>query len=116
VLGYRIPGGRLLLIASIAVNFSLGLRMNDPIRHRAIGAFGVALNLSVLCYFKYTGFVLDAVSALSGMPLPFSSIILPLGVSFFTFRQITYLVDIMRGAKVERDTSATPCLCRSSRI
>jgi alginate O-acetyltransferase complex protein AlgI len=61
------------------------------------------INLAVLCYFKYTGFLLDTVSDLSGIPLPFSSIILPLGISFFTFQQIAYLVDIMRGAKVERD-------------
>ena len=93
----------LLLIASIAMNFSLGLRMNDPLRCRAIGTLGLVINLAVLCYFKYTGFLLDTVSDLSGIPLPFSSIILPLGISFFTFQQIAYLVDIMRGAKVERD-------------
>ena len=68
-----------------------------------IGIFGVTLNLAALCYFKYTGFILDTLSALSGKPLPFVSIVLPLGISFFTFQQIAYLVDIMRGAKVERD-------------
>jgi alginate O-acetyltransferase complex protein AlgI len=93
----------LLLVASIAMNFSLGLRMNDPLRCRAIGTLALVINLAVLCYFKYTGFLLDTVSDLSGIPLPFSSIILPLGISFFTFQQIAYLVDIMRGAKVERD-------------
>jgi alginate O-acetyltransferase complex protein AlgI len=93
----------LLLIASIAVNFMLGLSMKDRLRRRAIGTFGVAINLAVLCYFKYTGFILDAVNALSGPQLPFSSIILPLGISFFTFQQIAYLVDIMRGARVESD-------------
>jgi D-alanyl-lipoteichoic acid acyltransferase DltB (MBOAT superfamily) len=93
----------LLLIASIAINFSLGLRMNDPVHCRAIGSIGVAINLAVLGYFKYTGFLIDSISALSGIQLPFSAIILPLGISFFTFQQIAYLVDIMRGAKVERD-------------
>jgi D-alanyl-lipoteichoic acid acyltransferase DltB (MBOAT superfamily) len=63
----------------------------------------VALNLAVLCYFKYTGFILDGVSALSGLQLPFVNIILPLGISFFTFQQIAYLVDVIRGAKVQRD-------------
>jgi D-alanyl-lipoteichoic acid acyltransferase DltB (MBOAT superfamily) len=77
--------------------------MKDPLRCRAFGTLGVVINLAVLCYFKYTGFFLDTISALSGIPLPFSSIILPLGISFFTFQQIAYLVDIMRGAKVERD-------------
>jgi D-alanyl-lipoteichoic acid acyltransferase DltB (MBOAT superfamily) len=93
----------LLLIASIAVNFGLGLRMEDPLRRPAIGAFGVALNLAVLCYFKYTNFIFDSVNTLTGVPLPFFNIVLPLGISFFTFQQIAYLVDVMRGAKVERD-------------
>jgi alginate O-acetyltransferase complex protein AlgI len=93
----------LLLIASVATNFSLGLAMEDPSRRSTIGAFGVALNLAVLCYFKYTGFILGTFSAMSGIPLASSEIVLPLGISFFTFQQIAYLVDIMRGAKVERD-------------
>src|SRR6202000_151525 len=93
----------LLLLASVAVNFGLGLRMEDPLRRRATGTVGVALNLAVLCYFKYTNFILDSLNALTGAPLPFVNIILPLGISFFTFQQIAYLVDVMRGAKVERD-------------
>src|ERR1700686_1863959 len=93
----------LLLLASIAVNFSLGLRMEDPLRRRAIGTFGVVLNLALLCYFKYTNFIFDSVNTLTGAPLPFFNIVLPLGISFFTFQQIAYLVDVMRGAKVERD-------------
>src|SRR3984893_14903544 len=93
----------LLLLASIAVNFSLGLRMEDPLRRRAIGTFGVVLNLALLCYFKYTNFIFDSVNTLTGAPLPFFNIVLPLGISFFTFQQIAYLVDVMRGAKIERD-------------
>jgi alginate O-acetyltransferase complex protein AlgI len=93
----------LLLIASIAINFGLGLRMEDPQQRRAIGTFGVALNLAVLCYFKYTGFIFDSINTLTGAPLPFFNIVLPLGISFFTFQQIAYLVDVMRGARVERD-------------
>jgi alginate O-acetyltransferase complex protein AlgI len=93
----------LLFVASVAVNFSLGLRMEDPAKRRATGAFGVALNLALLCYFKYTNFIFDSLNTLTGAPLPFVNIILPLGISFFTFQQIAYLVDVMRGAKVERD-------------
>ena len=96
----------LLLAASIAANFSLGLLMEDPSRRRAIGMFGVALNLALLCYFKYTNFILDSVHMLTGAPLPFLNIVLPLGISFFTFQQIAYLVDVMRGARVERDIAS----------
>jgi len=92
-----------LFLASIAFNFCFGLLMEDATRRWAVGILGITLNLAALCYFKYTNFILDTLSALSGMPLPFSSIILPLGISFFTFQQIAYLVDIMRGAKAERN-------------
>ena len=93
----------LLLIASIAVNFSLGLLMEDPLRRRMVGLIGVALNLALLCYFKYTNFIFDSLNMLTGAPLPLVNIVLPLGISFFTFQQIAYLVDVMRGAPVERD-------------
>jgi alginate O-acetyltransferase complex protein AlgI len=97
------PSYLLLLIASIAVNFSLGLLMEDPRRRRVVGLIGVALNLALLCYFKYTNFIFDSLNMLTGAPLPLVNIVLPLGISFFTFQQIAYLVDVMRGAPVERD-------------
>src|SRR3954452_5164722 len=93
----------LLLLGSIGCNFWLGLQMEDPRRRRAIGTLGVALNLAALCYFKYTNFLFDSFAWLTGTPLPFVNVVLPLGISFFTFQQIAYLVDVMRGAKVERD-------------
>jgi alginate O-acetyltransferase complex protein AlgI len=95
-----------LLLASIAANFSLGLLMEKPDRRRTIGMLGVALNLALLCYFKYTNFILDSINAITGAPLPFVNVVLPLGISFFTFQQVAYLVDVMRGAKVERDIVA----------
>ena len=93
----------LLFLVSIAINFCLGLRMEDPRRRQATGTLGVVLNLAVLGYFKYTGFIFDSLNTLAGLSPPFVNIVLPLGISFFTFQQIAYLVDVMRGAKVERD-------------
>ena len=93
----------LLFLASICINFYLGLRMEDPERRQMIGKFGIALNLAILCYFKYTNFIFDSLTTLTGTHLPFVNVILPLGISFFTFQQIAYLVDVMRGARVERD-------------
>ena len=70
------------------------------------GMIGVALNLALLGYFKYTNFIVESVNMVTGAPLPFAGIVLPLGISFFTFQQIAYLVDVMRGAKVERDIAS----------
>src|SRR3954464_15652702 len=93
----------LVLLGSIGFNFWLGLNMEDASRRRRIGTLGVVLNLALLAYFKYTNFIFDSLGALTGTPLPFVNVVLPLGISFFTFQQIAYLVDVMRGAKVERD-------------
>ena len=97
------PAYLLLLLGSVGFNFWLGLRMEDPLHRRRLGTLGVIINLALLGFFKYTNFLFDSFSALSGTPLPFVTIVLPLGISFFTFQQIAYLVDVMRGAKVERD-------------
>lgn len=92
-----------VLTGSLAANFLLGLAMANPFRRRAVGMAGVALNLSVLGFFKYADFLLDTLHDLTGAALPHLDVGLPLGISFFTFQQIAYLVDVMRGAKVERD-------------
>src|SRR5947208_8449940 len=57
------PAYLLLLLASIGGNFWLGLRMEEPSRRRRIGTLGVALNLALLAFFKYTNFIFDSVSA-----------------------------------------------------
>lgn len=93
----------LLFLASVGLNFGLGLLMANPRRRRAVGMLGVTINLAALCYFKYANFLIDNVSTLTGLPLPYADVVLPLGISFFTFQQIAYLVDVMRGAPVERD-------------
>src|SRR3979411_288062 len=72
----------LLFAASVAVNFALGLRMEDPVRRRATGLCGVSLNLAALCFFKYPNFFFASLNALTGAPLPFVNIVLPLGISF----------------------------------
>lgn len=58
---------------------------------------GITLNLLVLFYFKYFDFFIDNVKYLFGSSLPLKNILLPLGISFFTFQQISFLVDTYRG-------------------
>jgi len=92
-----------LLIASIIVNYGLGLLIERSGRSRALTALGVALNLLVLGYFKYAAFVVGNVDHLVGTHLSFGQVVLPIGISFFTFQQIAYLVDVQRGEAAERD-------------
>lgn len=92
-----------LLGGSVLVNYYLsGLltaavaRGEDDRAHRFL-VTGVVFNLITLGVFKYANFFVDNVSAMTGMDLHLATIILPLGISFFTFEQIGYLVDVRRG-------------------
>ncbi len=90
----------LLLFSSILVNFLLGRRLQAR-PSRPLLAAGVAANLAVIGYYKYADFFLSSVGGLTGLDLEMEAIFLPLGISFFTFQQIAYLVDAHRG-QVER--------------
>jgi alginate O-acetyltransferase complex protein AlgI len=92
-----------LLFGSILLNFSLGLLASQHGRRRAIVIAGVILNLLLLGYFKYATFLVDNFNLLAGTSLKFDKIVLPIGISFFTFQQIAYLVDVERNAPVERN-------------
>jgi D-alanyl-lipoteichoic acid acyltransferase DltB (MBOAT superfamily) len=88
----------LLIVASVVVNFALGKRLarEAPQRTRAWLVAGVCFNLGLLGYFKYTGFFLEGLNSLGVWLIPIPEITLPLAISFFTFQQIAYLVDVSR--------------------
>lgn len=64
---------------------------------RAMMILAVALNLGVLFYFKYVDFFLDTANRVFGTDFVLRGILLPLGISFFTFQQISFIVDTYRG-------------------
>jgi alginate O-acetyltransferase complex protein AlgI len=71
--------------------------------------FGVGVNLAVLGFFKYTNFLVDNLNAVIGTDWHIGRIILPLGISFFTFQKVAYLVDAWRG-KTREHTFGEYCL------
>jgi alginate O-acetyltransferase complex protein AlgI len=85
-----------LLVVLTAANYVIGLRLAKR-RSRSLLWAGIALNLSLLCYFKYANFLVNNVSALLGVRWAIGTIVLPLGISFFTFQKIAFLVDAYRG-------------------
>jgi D-alanyl-lipoteichoic acid acyltransferase DltB (MBOAT superfamily) len=87
-----------LLAASVAFNYGAGqaLLRSSGRRTRLILACAIAADIGVLAWFKYAGFFGSTVNALAGTSLDFGQIVLPLGISFFTFTQIAYLVDLYR--------------------
>ncbi len=84
-----------LIIASVLFNYAFGMALSKGRkRHdRIVLVIGIAGNLGLLGYFKYANFFLDNLNLLTGTHFNLGTIILPLGISFFTFQQITYLVD-----------------------
>jgi D-alanyl-lipoteichoic acid acyltransferase DltB (MBOAT superfamily) len=90
-----------LLAILILFNYALGIKFAQDFRKRTPNAlylaFGITVNLAVLAYFKYTNFLIDNANAVLGTHYVLQKIILPIGISFFTFQKIAYLVDAYRG-------------------
>ena len=84
-----------ILLTSILVNYLVG-HFLSKYRSKVVLTSGIAFNLLFLGYFKYTDFVLQNLNSLVGTAFELQSIVLPLGVSFFTFTQTAYLVDVYR--------------------
>ena len=91
-----------LLIASILFNYEVGLQLAKK-PNRAVLILGIVANLGLLIYFKYANFFIDNYNIFITDDIVLSQIILPLAISFFTFQQITYLVDAYRGEIREFD-------------
>ncbi|MBI5559572.1 MAG: MBOAT family protein [Deltaproteobacteria bacterium] len=99
-----------LLLGSIFFNFAVGTGLSrnpaparSRISRRFILAASITANIALLGYFKYANFLIDNFNAAFHVNYVYPRILLPLGISFFTFTQIAYLVDSYRGEAKEYD-------------
>jgi alginate O-acetyltransferase complex protein AlgI len=96
-----------LILASMMFNYRVGRHIGQRVRlGRRVGGvlfLGVAGNLALLGYFKYANFFINNINGVLGSHWAVGKILLPLGISFFTFTQIAYLVDVSRGVVCEYD-------------
>lgn len=90
-----------LMILSILFNYICGLdiarNLKDPAAAKRSLIFTVAVNLCILGFFKYEGFVLDSLSAVLPVDIPYRAMALPIGISFYTFQILSYIIDVYRG-------------------
>ena len=100
--GWAYPPYLILLTLSIAGNYGFGIALTHKADRRILIS-GLVFNLGLLAYFKYAGFLAETFNTVSGATFSIGNIALPLAISFFTFQQIAYLVDVHQG-KV-RDTN-----------
>ncbi|MEM9617325.1 MAG: MBOAT family protein [Pseudomonadota bacterium] len=93
---WQTPSYLLLIASSIGVNFLFGQCISAT-RSSALAALGIAFNLALLGWFKYIGLFSSTLSDLVHVDVTIDGVILPLAISFFTFQQIAFLADCLKG-------------------
>ncbi len=103
---WHVPWYILLILASTAVDYLAALALAPPagstttdsaFKRPAILVASLATNLGLLGYFKYAGFLVAAVNDVSGSGFSVPQILLPIGISFYTFQSMSYTIDVYRG-------------------
>lgn len=93
-----------LMIISIIINYGIGILIDASKHKKTILVIGVTFNLLFLGYFKYYDFVISNINYIFGSDFTIKNIMLPIGISFFTFQSLSYLVDVYRQtAKVQKN-------------
>lgn len=88
----------LLLLFSVLCNYIAGLFVSG---RKPVLCAAVAVNLGILGVFKYLGFLAQTVNHLPGVSVPVPSIVLPVGISFFTFQGLSYVIDVYRNEQLK---------------
>lgn len=100
--GWWQPVYLLLLVSSMLLNFYLA-KLIYRYRSKALMMLAVVLNLSSIVYYKYANFLVGNLSLLLQQNWQFEQLLLPLAISFFTFQQIAYVVDVYRKGEIEHN-------------
>ena len=107
---YGEPGFVFVMLLSIAVNYGLAVligRFNDKDRKdvsKGLMILDVILNLGLLFVFKYLNYTVVLLNHIPGIRLKVPEIVLPIGISFFTFQALSYCIDVYRGrVKVQKN-------------
>src|SRR5699024_3270879 len=89
------------MMFSILFNYISGLDIARNLGNKRAARksliFNVVVNLCVLGFFKYEGFVLNSLNAVLPVEIPFQEVALPVGISFYTFQILSYIIDVYRG-------------------
>jgi len=86
-----------LMLASTLFNYLFALLMNKEKSKKLFLVLAVIVNLGLLGVFKYAGFLMTNINSIAGLSLQVPEIPLPIGISFFTFQALSYVIDVYRG-------------------
>lgn len=97
-----------IMLISTITDYSFGLLLSRPglsaVQRKWIVISSVVVNLGLLSYFKYADFLIVNVNELLGTNIPLTDLPLPIGISFYTFQSMSYIIDVYRGtAKAQRN-------------
>ncbi|MBP2000756.1 alginate O-acetyltransferase complex protein AlgI [Paenibacillus shirakamiensis] len=97
-----------IMLFSTLMDYSFGLLLSRPkltrYQRKWIIAGSILVNLALLSYFKYADFLIHTINQVLGTQIPLTDLPLPIGISFYTFQSMSYIVDIYRGtAKAQRN-------------
>lgn len=101
--GWGEPKYILVMLASIVINYVLAIAIGEHIEGgnrktaKLMLILDVIVNLGLLGFFKYTDFLIETVNSLSGAGFGLLGIALPIGISFYTFQTMSYVIDVYRG-------------------
>ena len=100
------------LLLSCFVNYVVGLLIDksEGFKRKLYLIIGIIFNISLLFYFKYTNFFIDNVNYLLGTSFNIGKIIMPLGISFFTFQTLSYIIDVYK-KEIKADYSFIDLSC-----
>lgn len=90
-----------LMMFSILFNYISGLDIARNLGNKAAAkksfVFNIIVNLCILGFFKYEGFFLDSINSILPVDIPYRELALPIGISFYTFQTMSYIIDVYRG-------------------
>jgi alginate O-acetyltransferase complex protein AlgI len=97
-----------IMLLSTITDYGFGLLLSRPkltmIQRKWIVVSSVVINLGLLSYFKYADFLIQNINELLGTHIPLTDLPLPIGISFYTFQSMSYIIDVYRGtSKAQRN-------------
>ncbi len=90
------PVAVVIMLISIVLNYLFGLGAAETKWDRPAVVLAVLLNIGLLVFYKYTGFLAGVCNSVTGLSVPVPQIRLPIGISFFTFQGLSYVIDVYR--------------------
>ncbi|MEH7392324.1 MBOAT family O-acyltransferase [Bacillus sp. JJ1474] len=97
-----------IILFSTLMDYTFGLLLGSTkfssTGRKVIVVISIILNLSLLSFFKYVNFLIENINILLGTSFPLTELALPIGISFYTFQSMSYIIDVYRGTvKVQRN-------------